>query len=150
MLHGAPYRTWRLGDPVPMWLNDGMGDPPPAWHLRNVGVMGSDLINFALQTNGLPPGGGTGAFANYLVNALDFDPHSPGQPGAIAFRPYSGPRLDQQGHLALYVGEHQLIQALPSTGVTDQYTDQETYSWSSQGYPQYGFTVYGFLRGVRY
>ena len=149
-LLGAPYRQWHPGDPVPMWRKDGVGDPPPPWHLQNVGVMGSDLINFALERNGLPPGGGTVTFAHYLVNTLDFDPSTPGQPGAVAFRPYSGPALEQQGHLALYVGTHQLIQAIPSAGVTDEYSDQETYAWSSQGYPQYRFTVYGFLPGVRY
>jgi hypothetical protein len=160
-LQGAPYRHWHPGDPIPMWRKDGVGDPPPSWHLQNVGVMGSDLINYALERNGLPPGGGTVTFANYLVRTLDFDPSTPGQMGAIAFRPYSGPAPYEQGHLALYVGAHQLIQALPGGrdfpwsesggGVTDQYTDQQTYSWGSpMGFPQYGFTVYGFLPGVRY
>ena len=147
-LLGVHYRPWHTGDPIPMWRKDGVGDPPPPWHLRNVGVMGADLINFALQVNGLPPGGGTGTFGNYLVNSYDFDPHSPGQPGAIALRPYSGPHDD--GSIALYVGEHQVIQSIPSEGVTDRYTDEETYSWASQGWPRYGFTVYGFLPGVHY
>jgi hypothetical protein len=131
-----------------MWRKDGVGDPPPPWHLRNVGVMGADLVNFALEKNGLPPGGGTGTFGNYLVDTYDFDPSSPGQPGAIALRPYSGPQDD--GSIALYVGEHQLIQSIPSEGVTDHYTDEETYSWASQGWPRYGFTIYGFLPGVSY
>jgi len=146
-LQTAPYRHWHVGDPIPMWRKDGVGDPPPPWHLvQNVGVMGSDLINYALESNGLPPGGGTVTFAHYLVRTGNFDPSTPGQPGAIAFRPYSGPGLDQQGHIALYVGEHQLIQALPQAGVTDQYTDEETHSWGAQ----YHFTLYGFLPGVRY
>jgi hypothetical protein len=42
-LQGAPYRQYDGGS-IPMWLNDGRGDPPPAWHLNNVGVMGADLI----------------------------------------------------------------------------------------------------------
>src|ERR671917_187815 len=85
-LQGAPYRQWQPGNSIPMWLDDGMGDPPPAWHLQNVGVMGADLLNYALQVNGLPPGGGTGTFADYLVDKYDFDPSSPAQPGAIALR----------------------------------------------------------------
>ena len=147
-LQGAPYRQWQPGNSIPMWLDDGMGDPPPAWHLKNVGVMGADLINFALQINDLPPNGGTGTFANYLVNTYPFDPSSPAQPGAIALRPYQGPQDD--GSIALYVGPHQLIQSIPSEGVTDRYTDQQTYAWASQGWPRYGFTIYGFLPGVSY
>ena len=148
-LLGARYRHWHVGDPIPMWRKDGVGDPPPPWHLHNVGVMGSDLVNYALERNALPPGGGTVTFAHYLVNTLDFDPDSPGQPGAVAFRPYSGPGLEQQGHIALYIGQHQLIQALPywDAGVTVDYTDQETYSWD---FPQFHFTVYGFLPGAHY
>ena len=145
-LLGAPYRHWHVGDPIPMWRKDGVGDPPPPWHLHNVGVMGSDVLNFALEANGLPPGGGTVTFAHYLVRTGNFSPDTPGEPGAVAYRPYSGPDLDQQGHLALYVGGHQLIQALPTAGVTDQYTDQETHSWGAQ----YRFTIYGFLPGVSY
>ena len=149
-LQGAPYRLWHPGDPVPMWRKDGVGDPPPIWHLQNVGVNGSDLINYALERNGLPPGGGTGTFADYLVNALDFDPDTPGEPGAVALRPYSGPSFEQQGRLVLYVGTHRILQVLPSMGVTDEFTDQETYSWCTPANPQHCFTIYGFLPGVRY
>jgi hypothetical protein len=142
------YRNWMVGDPIPMWRKDGMGEPPAPWHLHNVGVMGADLINYALARNGLEPNGGTGTFANYLVNTVDFDPHSPGQLGAIALRPYQSPHDD--GSIALYVGEHYVIQSIPSDGVTDNFTDAETYSWASQGYPRYGFTIYGLLWGVSY
>jgi hypothetical protein len=150
-LLGAPYRTWELGDPLPMWKADGRGDPPPASHLKNVGVMCADLINFALEDNGLRPGGGTQAFGDYLVNTSGFDPDSPGEPGAIAYRPYRGPELGAQGHIALYVDEHTLIQALGGRqprffGVTDQFTDKETYSWGGNTL----FTVYGFLPRVDY
>ncbi len=159
-LLGVHYRPWRPGNSIPMWLDDGpfmdaflhggheAGLAGLRAHLHQVGVMGADLINFALVKNGLPPNGGTGTFANYLVNTYDFDPSSPAQPGAIALRPYQGPQDD--GSIALYVGPHQLIQSIPSEGVTDRYTDQQTYSWASQGYPRYRFTVYGFLPDVRY
>ena len=147
-LLGAPYRQWQPGNSIPMWLDDGMGDPPPAWHLKNVGVMGADLLNYALQVNGLPPGGGTGSFADYLVNTYPFDPSSPAQPGGVALRPYQAPQDD--GSIALYVGPHYVIQSIPSEGVTDRYTDQQTYAWASQGYPRYRFTIYGFLPGVSY
>ena len=149
-LQGAAYRQYDGGS-IPMWLDDGDGSYSKyelRLHLGNVGVMGADLINFALQINDLPPNGGTGTFADYLVNTYPFDPSSPGQPGAIALRPYQGPHDD--GSIALYVGEHQLIQSIPSEGVTDRYTDQQTYAWASQGWPRYGFTIYGFLPGVSY
>jgi hypothetical protein len=146
-LQGTNYRQY-AGGSIPMWLDDGVGDHPPIQHLRTVGVMGADLINFALVRNGLPPNGGTGSFANYLVNTFPFDPSSPAQPGAIALRPYQGPNDD--GSIALYVGPHQLIQSIPGEGVTDRYTDEQTYSWASQGWPRYGFTIYGFLPSVSY
>src|SRR5215208_6756962 len=134
VLLGAPYRHWHVGDPIPMWRKDGVGDPPPPWHLHNVGVMGADAVNAALEWNGLPPGGGTGTFGNYLENTLNFDPSSPGELGAVALRPYHGPQDD--GSIALYVGAHQVIMSIPGEGVTDQYTDKQTYSWASQGYPR--------------
>ena len=144
-LLGARYRPWHIGDPIPMWRKDGVGDPPPPWHLHNVGVMGADLINFALESNGLPPGGGTGMFGNYLINTTAFEPSSPGEVGAIAFRPYHGPQDD--GSIALYVGAHQVIMSIPGEGVTDHYTDQQIYGWAE---PRYRFSVYGFLPGVIY
>ena len=147
-LKGAPYRQWQPGNSIPMWRDDPPDNLPLFRHLLRVGVMGSDLINYALQVHGLPPGGGTGSFANYLVNKYDFDPSSPGQQGAIALRPYQGPNDD--GSIALYVGPHQLIQSIPGGyGVTDQYDDVTTYGWASS-WPRYGFTIYGFLPGVSY
>lgn len=149
LLNGrVKYRQWQEGDSIPMWLDDGVHGVPQPPYLSQHGVMGADLINFALVKNGLPPGGGTGTFADYLVNKYDFDPSSPGQAGAIALRPYQGPHDD--GSIALYVGEHYVIQSIPSEGVTDRYTDEQTYAWASQGYPRYGFTIYGFLPGVSY
>jgi hypothetical protein len=160
-LLGVKYRYWQPGYRIPMWLDDGpymdvflnaghqQGVAELRSHLQQVGVMGADLINFALVANRLyETGGGTGTYASYLVNTADFDPNSPGQRGAIALRPYQGP--DDDGSIALYLDEHYVIQSIPSEGVTDRYTDQETYSWASQGYPRYGFTIYGFLSGVRY
>ena len=163
-LQGAPYRPWRSGNSIPMWLDDGpymdafmqggheAGLAGLRSHLQDVGVMGVDLVQFALIANrmyemGLDSGG-TGTFGNYLVGTGSFDPDTPGEPGAIALRPYQGPQDD--GSIALYVGAHRVIQSIPGEGVTDAYTDQQTYSWASQGYPRYRFTTYGFLRGVGY
>jgi hypothetical protein len=150
-LLGAPYRTWRTGDPLPMWKKDGRGDPPPPAHLKNVGVMCADLITFALKDNDLRAVGGTQAYEDFLVRKSRFDPGSPGEPGAIAFRPFSGPQLGSQGHIALYVDEHTIIQALAGKqprffGVTDKFTDRETFNWGGNT----RFTVYGFLPGVDY
>jgi hypothetical protein len=154
LLLGVPrkrikYRPWQPGNQIPMWLDDDVvGLPNPPYFLQH-GVMGADLINFALVANGLPPGGGTADFANYLVDTTDFDPLERGQLGAIALRPYQ----DEQdnGSIALYLGPHRVIQSIPSEGVTDQYTDVETYQWAViDGYPRYEFTIYGFLPGVSY
>ena len=149
-LQGAPYRPWRSGNSIPMWQDDdipihGTQLNSLRAHLLRVGVMGADLVNFALAWNGLETNGGTGTFANYLVNTGSFDPDTPGQRGAIALRPYQGPQDD--GSIALYVGPHQLIQSIPGEGVTDAYTDKETYGSQER---RYHFTIYGFLRGVRY
>jgi len=107
--------------------------------------MGADLINFALMYSGLETNGGTGTFANYLVNTGSFDPDTPGQRGAIALRPYQGPQDD--GSIALYVGPHKVIQSTPAEGVNDLYTDKETYESQER---RYHFTIYGFLPDVRY
>ncbi len=151
-LQGAPYRAYDGGS-IPMWMDEyayggPVGDPPPLHWLQNGGVMGADLINYALRVNGLPAGGGTGTFANYLVGTVPFDPSTPGQVGAIALRPYQGPHDD--GSIALYLDAHRLIQSIPNEGVTNAYTDVVTYNWAAQGYPRYGFTIYGFLPGVQY
>ena len=149
-LMGAPYRPWRTGNSIPMWQDDDIpihstGLDSVRAHLLRVGVMGADLINFALMYSGLETNGGTGTFANYLVNTGSFDPDTPGQRGAIALRPYQGPQDD--GSIALYVGPHKVIQSNPAEGVNDLYTDKETYESQER---RYHFTIYGFLRGVRY
>jgi len=132
-----------------MWLDDEIpgytGLNSLRDHLLRVGVMGADLINFALLYCGLDPNGGTGTFRNHLTNTFDFDPDSPGERGAIALRPYQGPQDD--GSIALYVGPHKVIQSTPAEGVNDLYTDKETYESQER---RYHFTIYGFLQGVRY
>jgi hypothetical protein len=80
-LLGAPYRTWQEGNSIPMWLDDGVSNPPSVAHLHSVGVNSSDLINWALEVNGFPAGGGTGTFVDHLVNTANFDPYSPGRLG---------------------------------------------------------------------
>lgn len=147
-LLGAPYRLWYPGMSLPTWLDDGRGDPPPATHIQAMGVECADLVAYALVRNGLSypyPQAGTGAFGDFLVDTSDFDPDAPGQAGAIAFNPYRGPAWNDQGHIAVYVDSHTLIQAIGS-GVTDAYSDQETYAWGGST----AFEVYGFLPGVDY
>src|SRR5215216_4987185 len=160
-LMGAPYRPWRSGNSIPMFLDDGdymgvfqnagheTGVKELRQHLLQVGVMGVDLMHYALIANRLYEmgldSGGTGTFGNYLTNTFDFDPDSPGERGAIALRPYQGPQDD--GSIALYVGPHKVIQSNPVEGVNDLYTDKETYESQER---RYHFTIYGFLQGVRY
>jgi hypothetical protein len=147
-LLGAPYRRWQPGNSIPMWQDDGFprnGAGQLDFHLSQVGVMGADLINWALVSNGLDPNGGTGTFRDNLTNIFDFDPDTPAERGAIALRPYQGPQDD--GSIALYVGPHQIIQSIPGEGVTDRYTDKQMYARPE---PRYHFTIYGRLRNVRY
>lgn len=146
-LKGARYRAWSLGSPIPMWVWDGAGNPPPAEYLVDgPGVMCSDLVSWAMMRNDLDPVYGTENLAYILEDQQPFDPSTPGEPGAICLRPYSGPALRDQGHVAIYVDEHTVIQSLWTPGVTDAYTDAETWGWGGAS----EFTTYGFLPGVSY
>ena len=145
-LLGAPFRLWQPGQLVPLWLNDGQGDPPPVAHLQSVGVSSTDLINFALRDNGLPAIGGTAAMPDNLLNPEAFNPDTPGQVGAVAIKSFEGAAFGQQGHAILYIGEHRVIQAIFDPGVTDEYTDQWLYAWGGD----FAFEWYGFLPGVEY
>jgi hypothetical protein len=142
----APFRLWQPGQLIPLWLNDSQGDPPPVAHLLSAGVSSTDLINFALRDNGLPAIGGTAAMPDNLLNRFEFDPGTPGQPGAVAIKGYEGAGFGHQGHAILYTGEHQVIQAIYDPGVTDEYTDQWLYAWGGD----FAFEWYGFLPGVEY
>ena len=145
-LLGAPFRLWQPGQLIPLWLNDGQGDPPPVAHLLSVGVSSTDLINFALRDNGLPAIGGTAAMPDNLLNRFEFDLDEPGQPGAVAIKRFEGAGFGQQGQAVLYTGEHQVIQAIYDPGVTDEYTDYWLYAWGGD----FAFEWYGFLPGVEY
>ena len=146
-LLGAPYRLWQPGMSLPTWIGDNRGDPPPASHLMSVGLECADLVSYALARNGLsyPYQAGTGTFGDFLIDTSDFDPSAPGEPGAVALKPYSGPAWEDQGHAALFVDEHRLIQSI-ARGVTDTWSDEETYSWGGST----AFEVYGYLPGVAY
>lgn len=144
-LLGASYRMWYSGNTVPMWLNDGQGDPPSVdWIVQNVGVMCSDLINWACEDNGLSAVGGTGAWAYAMVDWVEFDPDAPGEPGAIAVKGFTDGYY--QGHIGLYTGEHSFIQSLITPGVTEDYTDAETWGWGGETQ----FQWYGRIPGVSY
>ena len=80
---------------------------------------------------------------DYLVDARSFDPDAPGEPGAVCLATFGG--NNGEGHIAIYVDEHTLIQSLTTTGVTDQFTDIQTHVW-----PECGFEIYGHIPGVDY
>ena len=145
-LLGAPFRLWQPGELVPLWLNDNQGDSPPVEHLRSVGVSSTDLINFALEDNGLQTIGGTAAMPDNLLNRVEFDSDTPGQTGAVAIKSFEAAGFGQQGYAVLYLGEHQVIQAIFDPGVTDEYTDQWLYAWGGD----FAFEWYGFLPRVQY
>jgi hypothetical protein len=143
-LVGAAYRQWYSGNPVPMWLYDQAGDPPDAEHMLSVGCMCSDLLNWACEDNGLAAIGGTGAWADAIVDWQPFDPSTPGEVGAVAVKGYQGPYAE--GHILLFTGPHSAIQSLVSPGVTEDYTDAETYAWGGET----AFDWYGRIPGVTY
>jgi hypothetical protein len=105
----APFRLWQPGQLIPLWLNDGQGDPPPVAHLLSVGVSSTDLINFALRDNGLPVIGGTAAMPDNLLNRFEFDPNTPGELGAVAIKGYEGAGFGHQGHAILYIRVYRLL-----------------------------------------
>jgi hypothetical protein len=146
-LLGAPYRLWQPGMSLPTWLDDWRGDPPPASHLMAMGVECADLVAWSLARNGLsyPYQAGTSTFGDFLVNTSNFDPSTPGESGAVALKPYAGPAWADQGHIAIYVDEQTLIQAI-ARGVTNAWTDTETWGWGGST----EFTIYGYLPGVDY
>lgn len=143
----APYRLWQPGMSLPTWLDDWRGDPPLASHLMSVGLECADLVAYALARNGLsyPYQAGTSTFGDFLVNTSWFDPSTPGEPGAVCLKPYAGPAWEDQGHIAIYVDDHRLLQAL-GRGTTDAWTDTETWAWGGST----EFTIYGYLPGVTY
>lgn len=145
---GTLYRWWYTGASLPMWLDDGYGwygysDCPPVSHVQSTGVMCSDLINFALQWNNLPAVGGTAAWASAVEDWDYFDVNAAKQPGMIAVKGYASDWA--QGHIALYVSEHQLIQSINYPGVTAAYDDYTTYQWA-----QCDFDYMGYIPGVDY
>lgn len=144
---GAPYRLWAPGMSLPTWLDDGRGDPPPIEHLMYMGLECADLVAYALVRNGLsyPYQAGTSTFGDFMVNTSSFDPNTPGEPGAVCLKPYAGPAWEDQGHIAIFVDDHTLIQAL-GRGTTDAWTDTEAWGWGGST----EFTIYGYLPGVSY
>ena len=91
----------------------------------------------------LDPAYGTEALVDAKVDYVPFDAKSPGEVGAVAFAPYEGPLLSQQGHVVLYAGAHSTIQALVNPGVTEDYDD----IWTNA---HIGRRYYGYLRVANY
>lgn len=127
-----------------MWLADGMGNPPSAEYLKyGPGVMCADLVAFACLDNGIDAPAGTSAWWDFLEEREDFSLETPGEVGAVCMSPYQDPY--DQGHIAIYTGEHYIVQSITSGGVTNDWTDYETYPW-----PECHFTLYGKIPGVDY
>lgn len=140
---GAFYAQWDSIWPpaagAPFYIT---GSTDTAYVYRE-GINCAGLLNLALRKCGLPPAGGTGSIGDYLIELEDFDVNSPAVPGAIALRPWGGGVANlEEGHVAIFVNEHSLIQA-DHRGVNEYDTDYDSQSWA-------GFTVYGKLPGVDY
>lgn len=120
-LLGVWYVWWQEGDPIPMWLDEWGNSAPTRTHMDQVGVMCSDLVNYARMECGLEPVGGTPAYYDWLLSnetGVNFDPATPGLPGAICVNPgpWRGDTVLPQGHIAIYTDEHTLIQATDGEG----------------------------------
>jgi len=147
---GAPYRWWtgafpEYGPPGYMdWQNPGYYNPG---FVASEGVHCSGFINLVRMECGLEPIGLTRAYEDWMWanGGESFDPFTPGQVGAICVRgwtPDTAPGVSE-GHVALYVGEHELIHASPGLGVNRGMTDIETYWWAQ-------YAVYGLMPDVDY
>jgi hypothetical protein len=119
-LLGVWYVWWKEGDPIPMWLDEWGNTAPPRSHMDEVGVMCSDLVNWARMECGLPPVGGCPAYYDWLLSngAGAFDASTPGVAGAICVNPgpWRGDTVLAQGHISIYTDEHTLIQATDGQG----------------------------------
>jgi hypothetical protein len=149
-LLGVYYEWWSEGEPIPLWYYDYPNGVPPRWWFDENGTMCSDLVNFALMDNGLEYVGGTPAFYDYLIAsgvAEDFDPDTPGEPGAVCVNPGIWRGGTGQGHIAIYTDEHTLIQATDGAGdyagVNEWEQDGSSHQWA-------GYWIYGRLPGVAY
>lgn len=149
-LLGIWYEWWEEGEPIPLWWYE-YGDtmPPLSWFWAN-GTMCSDLVNAARNDNGLPSIGGTPAYYDWLVAASvaeDFDPTTPGVPGAVCVNPGVWRGGSGQGHIAIYTDEHTLIQATdgayPFNGVNEQEQDYDSHKWAN-------YWIYALMPDVDY
>lgn len=149
-LLGVWYEWWSEGEPIPLWYYDYPDSVPPRWWFDVNGTMCSDLVNYALMDNGLGYVGGTPAFYDYLIasgTAEDFDPTTPGEPGAVAVNPGVWRGGSGQGHIAIFTDDHTLIQATDGAGdyagVNEWEKDYDSNSWAN-------YWIYGRLPGVTY
>lgn len=150
-LLGVWYVWWELGDPIPMWLDEWGNAAPPREHMDQVGVMCSDLVNYARMECGLEPVGGTPAYYDWLLangTGQAFDPSTPGVPGAICVNPgpWRGDNVLAQGHISIYTDEHTLIQATDGkgsfAGVNEGEQDTDA-GWAN-------YWLYGLMPDVSY
>lgn len=134
---GAPYRWWtgaypEYGPPGYMdWQSPGYYDPG---YVMSEGVHCSGFVNLVRMECGLEPIGLTKAYEDWAWanGGASFDPSTPGKPGAICvkgWQPGTAPGV-AEGHVAIYIGEHELIQASPGLGVNEGATDYDTYWWA--------------------
>ena len=143
------YVWWQEGDPIPMWSYTFPSGPPTINWLRLNGIMCSDAINYARQVCGLPPIGGTPAYYDWMQanGAIDYDPDTPGVPGALIVNPGVWRGGQGQGHIAMYTGEHRIIQSSDGQGayqgVHEEEMDYESDDWWSPW-------LYGLMPDVDY
>lgn len=149
-LLGVWYEWWEEGEPIPLWFHDYPNSIPPRWWFDENGTMCSDLVNAARVDHGLTAIGGTPAFYDWLVNAgvaEDFDPTTPGIPGAVCVNPGVWRGGSGQGHIAIYTDEHTLIQATDGqgvfAGVNEQEQDYNSHEWAK-------YWIYALMPDVDY
>lgn len=147
-LLGVWYEWWSEGESIPLWWYEYGDNPPPRSYFDANGTMCSDLVNFALNDNGLPSIGGTPAFYDALYDSGSwFDASASAVPGAVCINPGTWRGGNGQGHIAIYTDEHTLIQATDGAGsfagVNEGEQDYNSVAWAD-------YWLYGLLPGVDY
>lgn len=141
---GSPYRWWTGAYPEygpPGYMDADPEKYTPAF-VRREGVHCSGFINLVRAACGLEPVGLTKAYYDWLYEDGEwFDPSAPGVPGAICVHPWEEGLTE--GHVALYTGDHTIIQAEPTGGVWEGDTDYGSHAWAD-------YWLYGLMPDVDY
>lgn len=133
---GGWYRQWTGAYPEngpPGYMDFAPGYYTPSY-FHSEGAHCAGFVNLACQACGLYPGGLTRWWTDHAWTngGVAFDPSTPGRPGAMAIRGWThGTGVGvAEGHIVIYVGEHEIIHCTPGRGVVEGDTDYGTHEWA--------------------